>query len=194
MSAGEAAPLPIRFAIPTNGRACPELAEGDLQLLRHPALPKKALQKLGWRWMKFNLVGGIGIGVQLTALWILTHTIRCNYLLATALAVETAVLHNFLWHQHFTWADRVRNQWRDPLMRLLRFNLTNGLVSILGNLILMRALVGGLHLRILLANSLSTWRCSGSWPAGCGGAGQLAEHVAMLRELACTSASCWPTP
>ena len=160
MSAGEAAPLPIRFAIPTNGRACPELAEGDLQLLKHPALPKKALQKLGWRWMKFNLVGGIGIGVQLAALWILTHTIRCNYLLATALAVETAVLHNFLWHQHFTWADRVRNQWRDPLMRLLRFNLTNGLVSILGNLILMRALVGGLHLRILLANALSIATCS----------------------------------
>lgn len=110
--------------------------------------------------MKFNLVGGIGIGVQLAALWILTHTIRCNYLLATALAVETAVLHNFLWHQHFTWADRVRNQLRDPLMRLLRFNLTNGLVSILGNLILMRALVGGLHLRILLANALSIATCS----------------------------------
>jgi len=160
LSAGEAAPLPIRFAIPTNGRACPELAEGDLQLLKHPALPKKALQKLGWRWMKFNLVGGIGIGVQLAALWILTHTIRCNYLLATALAVETAVLHNFLWHQHFTWADRVRNQWRDPLMRLLRFNLTNGLVSILGNLILMRALVGGFHLRILIANMLSIACCS----------------------------------
>src|SRR5882724_5927648 len=110
--------------------------------------------------MKFNLVGGIGIGVQLTALWALTHVVRCNYLIATALAVETAVLHNFLWHQRFTWADRMGKHWRDSLTRLLQFNLTNGLVSILGNLILMRALVGGLHLRILLANALCIATCS----------------------------------
>jgi putative flippase GtrA len=160
LSACEGAPLPIRFVIPTNGRACSELVEGDLQFLKSTALPRKALQKLAWRWIKFNLVGGVGVGVQLAALGILTHAIRCNYLIATALAVETAVLHNFLWHQRFTWADRIRNRWRDSVVRLLRFNLTNGLVSILGNLILMRALVGTLHLRVLVANVLSIVCCS----------------------------------
>jgi len=160
LSAGEGAPFPTRFVIPTNGRACPELAEVDLQFLKHAVWPRKALQKLAWRWMKFNLVGGIGIGVQLTALWALTHVVRCNYLIATALAVETTVLHNFLWHQRFTWADRIRNHWRESLIRLLQFNLTNGLVSILGNLILMRALVGGLRLPVLIANMLSIATCS----------------------------------
>src|SRR5436190_21825889 len=29
------------------------------------------------------------------------------YLLATALAVEGAILHNFVWHERWTWADRV---------------------------------------------------------------------------------------
>ena len=116
--------------------------------------------RLGWRWVKFNLVGGIGIGVQLAALWVVTRVLLCNYLIATVLAVETAVLHNFLWHQRFTWADRVPSNWRESVLGVLRFNLTNGLVSILGNLILMRALVGGLHLRILMANVLSIACCS----------------------------------
>jgi putative flippase GtrA len=119
-----------------------------------------APQNLAWRWIKFNLVGGIGIGVQLAALWILTRVFLCHYLIATAPAVETAVLHNFLWHQRFTWADRKQNRWRDSLLRLLQFNLTNGLVSILGNLILMRALVGGFHVRVLVANVLSIACCS----------------------------------
>jgi putative flippase GtrA len=116
--------------------------------------------RLGWRWVKFNLVGGIGIGVQLAALWVVTRVLLCNYLIATVLAVETAVLHNFLWHQRFTWADRVPSNGRESVLGVLRFNLTNGLVSILGNLILMRALVGGLHLRILMANVLSIACCS----------------------------------
>lgn len=117
-------------------------------------------QTIGWRWVKFNLVGGMGITVQLCALWVFTRAFHCNYLVATALAVETAVLHNFLWHQRFTWADRMQGHWRDSTLRLLQFNLTNGLVSILGNVILMRALVGGLHLQILLANAVSIVSCS----------------------------------
>jgi putative flippase GtrA len=122
------------------------------------ALPER--QRLAWRWIKFNLVGGIGISVQLAALWILTRVFLCNYMVATALAVETAVLHNFLWHQRFTWADRMRSHWRCSSIRLLQFNLTNGLVSILGNLILMRMLVSGLHVRILIASVLSIACCS----------------------------------
>ena len=58
------------------------------------------------RWLKFNLVGGIGIAVQLLALVLLKTGLHLNYLVATALAVETAVIHNFLWHERFTWADR----------------------------------------------------------------------------------------
>ena len=64
--------------------------------------------------------------------------LHLNYLLATALAVEAAVVHNFLWHERYTWADRVQPSWRKSLPRLLRFNLTTGGVSIAGNLALMK--------------------------------------------------------
>ena len=58
------------------------------------------------RWLKFNAVGGMGILVQLGALALLKSGLHLDYLPATALAVEVTVLHNFLWHERFTWADR----------------------------------------------------------------------------------------
>ena len=117
------------------------------------------------RWCKFNFVGGIGIGVQFAALFLVKGVLHFNYLAATAIAVEAAVVHNFVWHEQFTWADRtkfagVEARWRRSLPRLLRFNLTNGAVSILGNLALMRVMVGQGHLNYLLANAIAITLCS----------------------------------
>jgi len=112
------------------------------------------------RWLKFNLVGALGIAVQLTLLLSLKSGLHLNYLLATALAVEAAVVHNFLWHERYTWADRVQSSWRRSLPRLLRFNLTTGGVSIAGNLALMRLMVGPGHLNYLTANSVAIAVCS----------------------------------
>jgi putative flippase GtrA len=85
-----------------------------------------------------------------------------NYLAATAIAVETAVVHNFVWHERFTWAHRTRldRGWRHSLLRLLRFNLSNGAVSILGNLALMKLMVGQGHMNYLCANAVAITLCS----------------------------------
>lgn len=107
------------------------------------------------RLAKFSLVGGIGIGVQLAVLAVLT-AMSMNYLLATALAVESAVLHNFLWHQRFTWPDRTG---QGTLRSLLRFHLSNGSISLLGNLLLMRRLVGSLRWPIMGANAITITLC-----------------------------------
>jgi putative flippase GtrA len=117
------------------------------------------------RWFKFNFVGGIGIGVQFAALFLLRSVLNFDYLVATAIAVEAAVVHNFVWHEQFTWVDRVNPnriqlQWRRSLPRLLRFNLTTGVVSILGNLALMKVMVGQGHMNYLLANAIAIVLCS----------------------------------
>ncbi len=70
--------------------------------------PGESWGDLARRSLKFYVVGAIGIGVQLIFLFLFTTEMRLNYLVATALAVECAVLHNFLWHEHYTWADRAR--------------------------------------------------------------------------------------
>jgi len=112
------------------------------------------------RWLKFNAVGGIGIGVQLAALAVFRSLLHLDYLLATVLAVETAVLHNFLWHERFTWADRPARHFTHSLVRLVRFNASNGLISILGNLLLMRLLVGTLGMQYVVANLIAIAACS----------------------------------
>ena len=111
------------------------------------------------RTAKFALVGAIGIAVQLFTLQLLT-AIGCQYLWATTLAVEAAVLHNFVWHQRFTWSDRGEARISDTAGRLFRFHLSNGAISILGNLLLMRWLVGQLGIRVLIANVLTIAACS----------------------------------
>jgi putative flippase GtrA len=110
------------------------------------------------RWLKFNFVGGIGIGVQLAVLTLLKSGLQFHYLLATVLAVEAAVIHNFLWHERFTWKDRERTT--SAAVRFIKFNLTNGLLSILGNLGLMKLLVGVFHLNYIAANLVAITLCS----------------------------------
>ncbi len=101
------------------------------------------------RWLKFNTVGAIGIAVQLGALAVLKSGLGVNYMAATAIAVEIAVLHNYVWHEQWTWRDRREGS---RIGRLLRFNLSNGAVSIVVNLVFMRLLVGVLHIPYLIAN------------------------------------------
>ena len=92
------------------------------------------------RFLRFNAVGVAGFAVQLAAVWLLSvasgfsRTDQTWQLaVISAVAVEAAILHNFFWHERLTWADRPVAG-RDRLNRLVRFHLTNGLVSIVGNL------------------------------------------------------------
>src|SRR5712691_6950123 len=123
-------------------------------------LRSNGLHSSAVRWLKFNAVGAIGIGVQLSVLLSLKGGFHFSYLLATARAVEAAVVHNFLWHERYTWADRVQPSWRRSLARLARFNLTTGGVSMVGNLALMRVMVGAGHMNYLVANGIAIVVCS----------------------------------
>ncbi len=110
------------------------------------------------RWGKFNLVGAMGMVVQLAALAGFNRLLAGHYLWATAMAIECALLHNFCWHLHYTWRDRREGS---PLLgQLLRFHLSNGLVSLLGNLALMRLLVQQVRLPLLAANGIAILCCS----------------------------------
>jgi dolichol-phosphate mannosyltransferase len=110
-------------------------------------------------WLKFNLVGLLGFGLQSAALFVLTHN-SVSYLAATALAVELAVLNNFVWHQRWTWSDRPSSTKRETWRRLAKFNFTTGLVSLAGNLVLMSVLVGRFGLPVTPANVITVAACS----------------------------------
>ena len=110
------------------------------------------------RYFRFNLVGAIGMAVQLTTLALLNHRLPNHYLVTTTAAIELTLLHNFLGHLRYTWRDR--RQTSSLRTQLLRFHLTNGLTSLAENLILMRLLVHNAHLPVVAANAIAIPTCS----------------------------------
>lgn len=112
------------------------------------------------RWVKFHMVGLMGMGVHLSMLSLFNKGFGMDPALATALAVEMAVLHNFAWHERFTWKDRSSVHWTDIAGRLLRFNLSTGMISLIGTTMIVKFLVTQYHLPVLPANLLAIPCCS----------------------------------
>jgi putative flippase GtrA len=94
---------------------------------------------------------------QTAALATLISVAHWTWLPATLVAVELAVLHNFLWHERWTWGDQTvaRVSSLAVLQRLLRFHAANGLVSIAGNAALMALLVAVVGMPAVIANVLA---------------------------------------
>ena len=110
-------------------------------------------------WLKFNMVGAFGFVVQLIVLTTLKAGFGFRVLLATALAVEAAVLHNFIWHELWTWAHRKLGV-SGVVVRLLRFHAANGLISIAGNVLLVSVLAFRFHVHYILANIVAIAVCA----------------------------------
>ena len=110
------------------------------------------------RWMRFNAVGAVGMAVQLSALAALTRLANGHYLLATAAAIEITLLHNFTWHVRYTWRDR-RGE-GSLAERLARFHLSNGVVSMAGNLALLPVLARSARMPLVGADAVAVVGCS----------------------------------
>jgi putative flippase GtrA len=108
------------------------------------------------RWIRFNTGGLYGFVLQLLALALLSHVLPLGF--ATAIAVEVAVTHNFLWHEFYTWRDRRRG--RSALRRFLRFQMTNGLTSIFANVVITDYLHSEYKVIAVVANVLAVIACS----------------------------------
>jgi putative flippase GtrA len=110
----------------------------------------------GPRWVSFAGVGLMGFGVQVAVLGLLTAVAGLATAAATAIAVEAAVLHNFVWHERWTWRDRVGGAGGGPapiVRRLVRFHAGAGIVSVAGNITITVVLVEWLHVPVVLANA-----------------------------------------
>ena len=91
------------------------------------------------RFARFVTVAGIGFVLQLAAL-ALFRAAGWHYLVATATAVELTALHNFCWHERWTWCDRTLSH-RTVGRRLVHYHLTTASISVAGNVILTGAFV-----------------------------------------------------
>lgn len=100
------------------------------------------------RWVRFgrfNAVGLLGAALQLMVFYLLMRALDLPAAAAALVAVEIAVLHNFFWHERFTWRDRQAPGLRQRAVRLGRFHAANALISLAGNTALTGVLVDWLH-------------------------------------------------
>ncbi len=104
------------------------------------------LQGVWARMARFGIVGTLGLGVNSAVLFLAHGVAGLPLLVASALAVEVAILHNFLWNDRWTFGASGFS-----LRRLGKFNLTSlgGLLIASGVLYLLVTFVG---VHYLLAN------------------------------------------
>jgi putative flippase GtrA len=117
----------------------------------------KSLLPLLIRFLKHNLVGLQGLLWKMIVMVLFKEVLKAGYLLSTVCAVEVVLLHNFFWHQHWTWKDRSEGlTFYLLLFRLMRYHFCTGLTAMVVNLGMMRLLVGALGVHYLPALLLAT--------------------------------------
>jgi len=120
------------------------------------------------RFVKFCLVGGSGIGVNIGLLWLLTELGGLPYIISAAISIESSIISNFMLNDFFTFHDRRSPGAKSRLQRLLKFNLVSlaGMGINMGTLWLLTEVAGiyyllsqlcGIAVAALWNYSLSTW-------------------------------------
>jgi len=111
------------------------------------------LDSLPDRVLKFFIAGLFGFAVQVGVLAGLI-AVGLHYIAATVVAVELAIVVNFVWHQRWTFRDRARGAagvWH----RLVRYNALTAATSVLGSALITAGLVELFRLSPLAANIIS---------------------------------------
>ena len=119
--------------------------------------------ELAGKWLRFgrfSLVGVIGTVLQLLLLYVLIKCFHHPAVAAMPLAVEITVLHNFVWHERFTWRERHPRGMRDVIGRLWRFHATNGIISLGGNTLLIYVLAKGFKAPVLPSAIVAIGMCA----------------------------------
>lgn len=158
---------------------------------------------------RFVVVGALGFVVQLTVFAALSR-LGCSWLLATVVAVESAIAHNFVWHRRWTWGDRVASRGRAWLPDFFKFNAGTAFTSVAGNVAVMAIVLRLVRVDPIVANiiavgvmSAANFLLADRWvfrrhdggttrgrPGGCVGT----ATAALLVFVSATVASAAPSP
>jgi dolichol-phosphate mannosyltransferase len=104
------------------------------------------------RFVKFSLVGGSGVVVNVGLLHVFTACARLDYRIASIMAIECAVVNNFLWNYFWTWKDRKARSKRSFAYMLFKFHLSSGVTALVVNWGLLVLLTEVLHVNYHVPN------------------------------------------
>ena len=112
------------------------------------------------KWMRFNAIGVMGVGVQLLVLVLLRRYFQLNPFVATFFAIQCALIHNFLWHQRWTWSGNRSAGKKAAFRRFLRFTSSSGTISTVGTLGFTALLVQAVNLPYVVCNLMAIGACN----------------------------------
>ena len=114
-------------------------------------IPAKTLAIL-FRGGKFMAVAWLGMVVNTGCLYLFKGVLGIRLIPASMMAIEIAIIHNFIWFRSWTWRDR---EHQPPFFRqLIKFNLATGAVDFSANIAVLWSLSTFFGVHYLLANVL----------------------------------------
>ena len=141
--------IPFKFQLRELGKSKLDLNQ-QYEYLRH--LGRLSLRSGEFaRFVKFCLVGGSGVLVNMGLTWLLTEKAGIFYALSNVIAIETAIITNYLLNYSFTFRDRRVAGKKSFIVKMAQFNLVSlgGMIINVGILSFFTEIVG---LHYLISN------------------------------------------
>ena len=141
--------VPFEFQLREQGESKLNLNQ-EYEYLRHLARLAKKSGEMA-RFLKFGLVGGSGVLVNLGLLWVFTEQAGLHYVLSAVIAIETSIITNFLLNNFVTFSDRRPSGRKGFFGNMAKFNLVS-LGGLLINLAILTLLTEVAGLFYMLSN------------------------------------------
>lgn len=93
--------------------------------------------KLPKRFITFTFVGLSGIVVNNAVLFYAREALQVPLALASLIAIQIAIVNNFVWNRKFTWIDRPMLGWQAIRKGLIKFTLVSWVAGALNWVILL---------------------------------------------------------
>ena len=106
-----------------------------------------------FRGGKFMTVAWLGMAVNMACLFLFKGVLHIPLIPASLLAIEIAIIHNFMGLRHWAWRDRSNGN-HSFFRQLLLYNVFTGAVDIVANVSVLWSLSTFFQVHYLLANAL----------------------------------------
>ena len=116
------------------------------------AIARSPLFRHLFRGGKYLVVAWVGMLVYTGCLYLFKGVWGIPIIPASILAIEIAIIHNFIWFRHWAWKDRVHRP--SFFKHLIIFNAATGAVDFVGNVSVLWALTTFAGVHYLVANVL----------------------------------------
>lgn len=86
------------------------------------------------KFVKFCIVGGTGVFVNLGMALILKNLFEIDYRISAFIAIQTAIVNNFIWNYLWTWKEMKTEEIYSLLMMFVKFYVSSGITAVVVNM------------------------------------------------------------